>query len=97
MERVCRDPELRPPKHSHQPNSENYLPTPAGHAGQNPWGHLGQTEVKPRLGGYCFGGRGEVTRVGVFGVFYIYCPSMQVENVTANQISALLGQQDYIN
>lgn len=58
MERVHREPNMSPPKHSHKPNWEDHLPSLTEVHYLKPIGLLGRLEVKPRLGGYWFGTRG---------------------------------------
>ena len=58
MERVRREPDTSPPKHSHKPNWGDHLPSLTGVHYLKPTGLLGHLEVKPRLGRYWFGTRG---------------------------------------
>lgn len=65
MERVHREPNMSPPKHSHKPNWEDHLPNLTEVRYLKPTGLLGRLEVKPRLGGYWFGTRGRGPGLGL--------------------------------
>lgn len=95
VERVCRDPEVSPPKHSHKPNSKDCLSTATRVHWPNPIGLLGTDRGKTQTGWVLVCGQREGDQGWVFLDFfntYTYFPSMQVETMTTNQINTLLGR-----